>query len=644
MSKRRLAIAFAVLVLALVALACEEGGTYAPDPDALRKQADELERQADALDRQATAVARQTRDALDAEAQATYAALNARATAQALDAMATQQAKSERATATAEVVQATATERAYRATATKQAQDATATATREMATATAVAWAANVQATQHAAQAVAIQATAQAIERREERERMTQPLKTFGPWGLLVLGLAALAWLVVQLLPIVKAKLGTVRRDERGDPPLLLLAQGNVLALLDPTRGWGPATRMEAGSITQPLLTEPEYQDGTTKRAQFVDWRKGGRPRPVIVSQPPARRALPPGDPGQWRDVTPGQCIPQLPTNVPLTSLLDGPPSFRSLALGLTMHEGGRAEVVRAGMGELVHIAVGGSSGWGKSVFLRMLAYQLAVSSDRVDLALVDLEGVTFAPFARCSRLLYPVADSERGALAIFQALTLEMDRRKALYRNFPGVDSLAAYNAQAGEPLSPVVCLVDEATALLADSGVESAIRTLVLRARKFGLWLVLGGQSWKASVLDTTIRDQLASRVQFKAMSASQSRVLLEQSGAEALDVQGRALAIIPGRDLFEMQAPYVSARAITAALSDGGPRHDLPEMAQVESQGDADKVRRVLELHEAGESDTAIARLVFGYGNSFYIDKVRQILQQQQNDSDNNSAEGV
>jgi len=115
------------------------------------------------------------------------------------------------------------------------------------------------------------------------------------------------------------------------------------------------------------------------------------------------------------------------------------------------------------------------------------------------------------------------------------------MNRRKALYSDFPSVDSLATYNVQAETPLSSVICLADEATALLADKSVESAIRTLVLRARKYGLWCVLGGQDWKASSLDTAIRNQLATRVQFKALSASQSRVLLQRNGAELLDVAG-------------------------------------------------------------------------------------------------------
>lgn len=323
-------------------------------------------------------------------------------------------------------------------------------------------------------------------------------------------------------------------------------------------------------------------------------------------------------------NLLPGPAAINWPTEIPLKSVLTEP-DVHGLVLGVTVGEDGQTEIVKADMAQLVHVGVGGSSGFGKSVFLRSLAYQLALSQTPVDLAMVDLEGATLAPFALCGRLLYPIADTERDAVAIFQVLLDEMDRRKELYADYPGVDKLSAYNAQADEPLTPVVCIVDEATALLGDKSVESALRTLALRARKYGLWLILAGQDWKANSLDTAIRNQLSSRVQFKAMSKSQSRVLLQQSGAEALDVVGRALAILPGRAMLTMQAPFISSKAIMDDIKDGGPRYPVPG----NGDGGEDLEQRVRELWDGGVGICAIADEIYGYHNSRKTAEIKAIL---------------
>jgi hypothetical protein len=320
-----------------------------------------------------------------------------------------------------------------------------------------------------------------------------------------------------------------------------------------------------------------------------------------------------------------GPTTAQWPTEVPLKSVVSEP-DITDLVLGVTVNGDGQRETVKADMGKLVHIAVGGSSGWGKSVFLRSLGYQLALSETPVDLAMIDLEGATLAPFAKCGRLLYPIAETQEDALAILQALQEEMERRKELYTHYPGVDSLDAYNARAEKSLTASVAIIDEATALLGDKSVESALRTLALRARKYGLWLVMAGQDWKSSSLDTAIRNQLSSRIQFKAMSASQSRVLLEQSGAETLGTIGRAMAILPGRELFTMQAPFVSAQTIMGDMSDGGPRGMMPQQADELS---SDMVKRIQALWAEGVGICAICDEVFGYHNSTKTSIVKRVL---------------
>jgi DNA segregation ATPase FtsK/SpoIIIE-like protein len=331
-------------------------------------------------------------------------------------------------------------------------------------------------------------------------------------------------------------------------------------------------------------------------------------------------------DPGAYAKLPAAGDQPALawPTRIPLTGLIDHQVSLASLVLGVTVTEAG-TEVITGDMAHLVHVAVGGSSGYGKSQFLRTLAYQMITAAEQPDVVVVDLERVTFSPFEQSSRLLYPIADTEQDALAVFTDLVAEIDRRKAAFARYPGVDSLGAYNQVAGELLRPICILVDEGTALLGDKDVESACRTIALRARKYGLWLVLGGQDWKASSLDTAIRNQLSARVQFKALSASQSRVLLERTGAEELDVPGRALAILPGRGLIKLQTPFVSPAEIGAVVTGGGPRGAIPAAAE-----GPDLVEiRVRELASRGLSRRQIELEIFGYAGGQAHQQVNHIL---------------
>jgi hypothetical protein len=310
--------------------------------------------------------------------------------------------------------------------------------------------------------------------------------------------------------------------------------------------------------------------------------------------------------------------------NVALQSLLMGRPTLSRLVLGVD----GSGQAVTGDMSSLVHVAVGGSSGWGKSVFLRALTYQLEQAQESPSLVLIDLEGVTLSPFAQSERLLYPLADNEHDAAAVLDALARdELDRRKDLFRKYPGVDSLAVYNATTdGEPLRPVVAVIDEATSLLGDKSVEDALRILALRARKYGLWLLLAGQDWKASSLDTAIRNQLSTRVQFRALNAAQSRVLLGRAGAETLDAPGRALAVLPGRDVIEMQAPYIGRRAILDAVSAGPPASSMPVADDAGGDAQACKIR---ELAAQGVSRSEIERRIFGYNGGSAYSAVRSVL---------------
>lgn len=388
-----------------------------------------------------------------------------------------------------------------------------------------------------------------------------------------------------------------ISADERGRYPLLYGANG---VLRDPNN-------LRAFTLSAVLEQWPYLEDIDARIRAVIG--AGGWPHPETAqAMIPEQVTIDP-----WGNLT----------HIPLAGLLDAAPSFHRIVLGVTVTESGQKEVVTADMATLVHVAIGGSSGWGKSVFLRALAYQLVKSTDPVDLAMIDLEGATLAPFATSDRLLFPVADTETDAGAILRELTQELDRRKTFFSDYPGVDSLYGYNERAKLPLDPLVCIIDEATALLEDKEIEAQLRVLALRARKYGLWVVLAGQDWKASSLDTAIRNQLATRIQFKAMSDSQSRVLLQRSGAEAIEVKGRAMAWIPGRDMITLQAPMIRLEDIIAGMSGVGPRRAMPQ------EGQSDR-ERILELARKGFSKRQIEISVYGYAGGSATRRVNSALE--------------
>lgn len=327
----------------------------------------------------------------------------------------------------------------------------------------------------------------------------------------------------------------------------------------------------------------------------------------------------------------PAESAVNWPAMVPLRDIAPNPPSLSHLVLGVTVHDDGRQEVISLSLLNMVHGAIGGITGGGKSALMRALALQLAMAAEPCHLALIDLEGVTFSAFANANRLLWPVADSEAGAIAIVHELQEEMERRKRLYQEFPGVDNMPAYNARAGdEPLAPIACFIDEAAALLGDGAIQTATRVLAWRARKYGIGLFLGGQAWTTKHVEGGIRDMLAVRIHFRAMAASQSRVLLGRPVATEIDptAAGRAYALLPQRGLVQLQAPWVAPDEITTALAgQAGPANDMPETP--EDAVANEREGRILALAREGKSQRGIEREVYGFEGGAAYRQVRRVL---------------
>lgn len=579
-----------------------------------------------------TAEARGTVQAQQNAANATTSALSARATGQALDALATAQAQDAMATAQAQVVQATATVEARVAQATAEARrQATAEAQRR-ATATMQAAIDQAELTRVASDAVAAQATAQAIERQNEIAEGRQVLTTFGGWAILFLVLAGAGYVGYMTLPAIAARLGAIPRDERGDPPVLVLAARGAMGgitVMDLPKLWGGVTQID-GQVRQPQLTRPDFQDAQSKRADFVNLAKGGRPRPMVAMPRMGRMQQPPNGNGKWRveDDEPQERALDWPRRVDLLDVFaDRTPSLNHLVIGAYPQEDGQLAVVGESLHKLMHILCCGSSGWGKSTFLSSFVWQLAQCREPVGVVAIDISGSEFNLLRGWEKLQFPVARNDMDAVATLMAVAGELKRRRELYEVFPQARNLARYNRMSGETLEPWVILLDEGASLLARRDTGDVLRDAIQTSRQYGIYCLLSSVSVNHQVLATQTRDQFSTRVAFRSPKASM-RVVLDETPPEEPRRPGRAWARLAGREMVQIQAPLVEERDLMAVLESGEPGGELPETVETPSR--EDRVRELL-VQDTELTDSAVAQVVWGYQNARVTEKVREIRQE-------------
>lgn len=332
-----------------------------------------------------------------------------------------------------------------------------------------------------------------------------------------------------------------------------------------------------------------------------------------------------------------GELVPGMawPAVVDLCDLFrDRRPTIYDLVVGIRPNESGGLDTIGDSLHNIMHVLEVGASGWGKSTWLRSFLWQIAKAREPVEVVAVDINGSEFNILRDWGKLRYPVARTTDDVIAVLDQVSLEIARRKAMYEQYPLVTKLTEYNEATGADLPPWVVAIDEGTNLLNQRGSGEPLQAAVQTARQYGVYILLAGQSAKHSVIDTQIRDQFSTRLCFRT-SPTSSRVVLDDQAAGDLHDKGRAWVQMAGREMLEVQGPYVSREAFLQALSNGGPRFEMP----IRSDGDhdrgsgtgptADQVARVIEMHQAGESKRAIEQAVFGFEGGAAYRAVTEIL---------------
>jgi S-DNA-T family DNA segregation ATPase FtsK/SpoIIIE len=213
------------------------------------------------------------------------------------------------------------------------------------------------------------------------------------------------------------------------------------------------------------------------------------------------------------------------------------------------------------------HVLVAGSTQSGKSEWLRMALASLRATNtpETLRLVLIDPKRVTFQELSRSpflldsQRILYTPEEAIQGL-----KMLSEIMEERYIQLSKEGCTDLQALRRVLGEHTPPrIVCFCDEYGNLVAEKKnrekIESAINQLGAKARAAGIHLVIATQDPRAQILSPALKSNLGGRVCLKTTSTTQSQMMLDENGAEALLGHGDLLFKITG-DPVRLQAPLL------------------------------------------------------------------------------------
>jgi S-DNA-T family DNA segregation ATPase FtsK/SpoIIIE len=260
-------------------------------------------------------------------------------------------------------------------------------------------------------------------------------------------------------------------------------------------------------------------------------------------------------------------------------------------------------------LAKMPHVLVAGTTGSGKSGCVNAILSSILMqaSPNEVRLVLVDPKQVELNHYENVPHLLTPVVTSPRLAANVLSNLIGEMESRygimsEARCRN---LNELNRARTKAGEPPLPhILCVIDELADLMmvAPAEVEDSIIRLAQKSRATGIHLVLATQRPSTDIITGTIKVNIPSRIAFAVSSQTDSRVILDQGGAEALLGQGDMLFRGAGTSkLQRVQGAFITeeeiARITNHWAKQGEPEFEAelletPEdVAEEGSEGDFD-----------------------------------------------------
>ncbi|QDQ41842.1 FtsK/SpoIIIE family DNA translocase [Methylacidiphilum kamchatkense] len=319
------------------------------------------------------------------------------------------------------------------------------------------------------------------------------------------------------------------------------------------------------------------------------------------------------------------------------------------LALGKNVY----GEALIADLFEMPHLLIAGATGSGKSVCLNSILLSLLYKFGPSDLRLilVDPKQVELQAYNGIAHLIVPVIVDSKKVLNGLKWLIQEMERRYGLLAE-AGTRNIIAYNSKLDrmssttkeeekkEKLPWIVVVIDELADLMqtTPAEVEVAIARLSAKARAAGIHLIVATQTPRREVITGVIKANIPSRIAFQVASSLDSRVILDENGAENLIGKGDFLLLPPATSkMIRGQGAYVSEEEVYEVVEHIKSLYPSSTIPQVQnaidnetkeleiSESDRELIQKCLEIiwqEKRASTSLLQRRLRLGYNRAAWV----------------------
>lgn len=337
-----------------------------------------------------------------------------------------------------------------------------------------------------------------------------------------------------------------------------------------------------------------------------------------------------------------------------LMQLAGSKPQKMHIPLYLGKDSSGEALV--SDLTKMPHLLIAGTTGSGKSVCINSIIVGVLLTKrpDEVQMILIDPKMVEMTAFNTIPHLMCPIVTETQMAVQILEWATVKMDERYALLAE-ARVKNIAEFNSLDAEEiirrfdpssadeeqkipkkLPYIVIIIDELADLMmtAPKEIEAYIVRLAQKSRAVGIHIVLATQRPQATVVTGLIKSNMPTRIGFRVAARMDSRIILDQNGAETLLGEGDMLFLKPGTsELIRAQGTYMDEaeiKRIVKHLKDVAEPQFHPELTQLKKIDTSEMARdelfdeavRIVLETKRGSVSLLQRRLNVGYARASRI----------------------